>query len=864
LNQADFLLGVLREAPDGLSRAELLARLRERVPYLQPADVESALAGLRERIRESEGRISVVEHTPELEALTPARARFVAFDLESIVRPTVSEPYVEQHVFQIGAVRFGPDAAWIAASPEFERYCELPSVEDEQLIYSDAVRERYQQRKQPLAAALGAFREFCRGAGAVVAYNGVAHDFRLIENEYGRCQLPGLLTARDAPRPVDGLYLAQALWPIPPRRHRLGQLIERLELDVAEMSWHDALDDSRMLVELLEHGAHEFLPTLGEELLALLAAASAGSDAWDLVFALAGGRPAAAPYDHERAARAVLRAIADANKQPLRPEPGGEPTAPAAIEIPDALLDDTGTSVSLERLITAVKGEHAEARDAQRIMVARLREWLERDAPALVEAPTGTGKSYAILAAALDWLAADPRHKVVISTYTKQLQSQLATDIEALSTEALPALANAADMVKGAANRLSLRSLLLTLTELTEPDAARHRRGRSDHSADQRYRDLVIFLVLRFIAHGTPTEEWESRSVDRVDVPAFFDEYCPRRLALYLASLSQSEGADYLAEREGIARHTQSVREALETRRLVIANHALLLAHVDDFEDIGEHTLLFVDEAHELETAATDALSATFDSGALAELASTAGEWAGEQPREAPGVARLAAAVGDLERYLEDERLARAAMHAFDTAESSGFAASLRTVTVASPLQGDSHVGEMEQLAGELRHTRRLVGLASEALREIARNPPGDPYERDRFQRLWSQSAEIDIALGAIVHDIDAVLAPVAAAAPQSADEAVAALEEDARAAAAAEESEQLQLALESAGDEAEGLIAVEADHEEDDSDDQELLEDAVAPTSKGRLGRGVGGAAAGPRALVPLPAELFPNRARP
>lgn len=193
----------MREAPDGLSRAELLARLRERVPYLQPADVESALAGLGERIRENEGRISIVEHTPELEAPTPARARFVAFDLESIVRPIVSEPYVEQHVFQIGAVRFGPDAAWIAASPEFERYCELPSVEDEQLIYSDAVRERYQQRRQSLAAALGAFREFCSGAGAVVAYNGVAHDFRLIENEYGRCQLPGLLTARDAPRPVD-------------------------------------------------------------------------------------------------------------------------------------------------------------------------------------------------------------------------------------------------------------------------------------------------------------------------------------------------------------------------------------------------------------------------------------------------------------------------------------------------------------------------------------------------------------------------------------------------------------------------------------------------------------------------------------
>jgi hypothetical protein len=610
VDEDNLLLGALRDASEGLTRPELLARLRDRVPHLQPADVERALARLQDAVRETDGRITVIE-SPAGPDLQRQGSRFVAFDLESIVRPTVREPYLEQHVFQIGAVRFGPDANWVAEAPDFERYCELPTAEQEQLIYSDEVRARYDLRKQPLAASLDAFREFCSGATAVVAYNGVAHDFRLIENEYDRCQLRSLLAGPDAPRPVDGLYIAQALWPIPPRQHRLGQLIERLELDVAEMRWHDALDDSRMLVELLEHGAREFLPALGDDMCALLAAASVGSDAWDLLFALAAGRPVTVAHDQAQVARIVLRAIGD--KRPLRAEPGHDVYAPPPINIPTSLLDEGGRHVSLEKLIVAVKGEHAEARDAQRIMVARLREWLERDAPALVEAPTG--KSYAILAAALDWLAADQRHKVVISTYTKQLQSQLAADIEALSAEAFPALADAADMVKGAANRLSLRSVLLTLAELTEADGAPLRRGRADHSVDPRYRDLVIFLVLRFIARGTPIEEWESRSVDRVDVPAFFDEYCPRRLALYLASLSQSEGADYVAERGGIARHTQSVREALESHRLIVANHALLLAHLDDFEDLGEHTLLFVDEAHELETAATDALAATFDSG---------------------------------------------------------------------------------------------------------------------------------------------------------------------------------------------------------------------------------------------------------
>ncbi len=62
-----------------------------------------------------------------------------------------------------------------------------------------------------------------------------------------------------------------------------------------------------------------------------------------------------------------------------------------------------GRSISCSKLavlVERVKGEGAEAREAQRAMVAQMQGWLEAGAPALVEAPTGTGKSYAILAAA--------------------------------------------------------------------------------------------------------------------------------------------------------------------------------------------------------------------------------------------------------------------------------------------------------------------------------------------------------------------------------------------------------------------------------------------------------------------------------
>src|SRR6266568_2673509 len=409
-SEVDLLLEVLEQAPHGLSRPELVSQLRQHVPHLQPADVERVVRAAQHRLRFDGNRffaaVPRADEPATQRGFTPRR--FVAFDLESIVRPIVKEPYREQHAFQIGDVRFGPHEQWCAERREFCVFTALPS-EDELLIYRDELRKRYLATKRPLPEVLEEFRDFCASADTVVAYNGVGHDFRLIDEEYMRCGLEPLLKGARAPRLVDGLYLAQALWPIPPRQHRLLQLLKRLEIDVEEMQWHDALDDSKMLIELVEYGAREFLPTLGPTLIDLLTAASTGSDAWDLLFALADrANRNGGPVDHAETSQIVLQ-----------------------------------------------------AREAQHLMVARLRDWMDQGAPALVEAPTGTGKSYALLAAALDWLDADDRHKVVISTYTKQLQSQLAADIEALTEQAIPELAKAADMVKGSANRLSLRALKL-------------------------------------------------------------------------------------------------------------------------------------------------------------------------------------------------------------------------------------------------------------------------------------------------------------------------------------------------------------------------------------------------------------------
>jgi RecQ family ATP-dependent DNA helicase len=829
--EADLLLAELSESPKGMTRPEVLAWLQEQTPWAGPADAESLLTELGSDItavdgrlrasRQKEGVVTVIEQERPWK-------RFVVFDLETVVRLVTKAPYKEQRIFQVGATRFGRDDQWIGENREFCMFSELGNEEEEALIYKEDMKARYQRSKKPLADVLEAFSEFCTGADAVVAYNGTGLDFPVIEKEMERCGLPPIFQGAEAPRRVDALYLAQALWPVPPRQHRLGQLLERLQLDVEDMQWHDALDDAKMVVELLEYGAAEVMPSLGESMLALIVSAAFESDAWRLMMALLDEVPQPREHTHQEVAEIVEDTLErKPGKVPLRSASEAEKDGSSStklnqeVKIPSQLLDERGR-VSLEKLVSAVKGERAEPRESQKTMVTQLRQWLREEMPALVEAPTGTGKSYALLTVALDWLADNPQNKAVISTFTKQLQSQLARDIEALTETVLPELATAADMVKGAANRLSLRALILALKDMTTPGSARGRDQSAGFLSDPYYRDLVVYLLLRFVAEGKPTEEWETRSVDPVDVPPFFQEYCRRRLSIYLSSLSQAENQDYGIDRGGVGLYTMSVREALETRRLIVANHALLLAHLDDFEDLGEHTLLFVDEAHELENAATSALSPEVDSQELGELARHTRDWARDQGRTEE-VELLLLAVEKLEMYLEDNRLENAAMRAFDIVEKDPLSAiNLRAVTVASPLQGDAFIRPMEMLAAELRMCRRMIGILNQAFREAIKSPPADPFERERLSALYSRAAELDKNLSAIVGDIDIVLAPREGAAPVGNEEAAEVLEKSNEA-----------TALESAKEEALELVETTEEGTEEDrlvpvdeSEESEMIAD--------------------------------------
>jgi superfamily II DNA helicase RecQ/DNA polymerase III epsilon subunit-like protein len=739
---------------------------------VRPAQMLTELHRIGPRLIEREGRYWLAD--PGTAVATPVapdigiRARVIVYDLETVVRQISTPPYLERHLYQIGAVRTGRDKDWVNADGRsWVRWVTLPAVADP-LLESATIRAKYEADRSDPAAVIDAFLAYCDGATHLVAYNGTSLDFGVLEAllvKHSRALPPGI-------RKVDGLYLAQALWPVPPNDHRLKRLLERLEIDVGEFFWHDARDDARMLTILLNAG-QQLVASWPDGFRALIRSAGSGSDPWDLLFDLLPARPGRETFDDAEVRRIVA---AEMTKTPVRDpsvlgllrdeEPDDEERPGAAIRkvvagprqplaVPASIVDASG-HVDVFRLAQAAKPELAKPREAQERMVEKMRGWIVEGRPALVEAPTGTGKSYAMLAVALDWLVSDPAHRVVVSTFTKALQTQLADDIERIGRH-IPGLLEMTDVVKGSLNRLSLRGLLIALADLCAAAPSERVRGRPDYTEDPRFRDLVLYVLLRFRAEGKRSEEWLAHSVDVVDVPPMFEDYIgDRKRNLYLNYLSQAAQGELGVRAGELALHTNTVSQALDENRLIIANHALLLAHLDVFDELANDTLLLVDEAHALEAAATQALSAQAATPEIWRLAHDIREWL----REVPVADRTrdhndaAANLAELDGFFRSEKLQRGGRSALDTITSDGLSAAsyARRVVVASRLTGSLESFAMGALKDALRDVALYVQRIEASLSEIAE--PRDPFERDRFLAMRSRARELTGALVLIGWDL--------------------------------------------------------------------------------------------------------------
>ncbi|MGI8333688.1 DEAD/DEAH box helicase [Actinomadura scrupuli] len=718
---------------------------------------------------EAAGRLRVPgtgEQEPEpTRAAGPASGRplrAVALDLEAVVRTTASEPFLDKRIFQIGVVRFGTDAAWIAAERRRDWFVKLPDETWE--IRSASLRERHTASAIAPARALLELHAFTADADMVVTYNGTEADFPLLAAAYEREGLPTL-----APTSVDAYYLTLALWPTADS-HRLAELADALGVDRSELGWHDAGDDAELLARLLTR-AGEQVAAWPADLADVVASVCADSSAWVLVRHLAAATRGAAPGQLLGEARAhgvgdvaaILGALLGGHR-PRRALAGTPPAAAAgrgSLTVGASLRGADGR-VDPVLLASVSHGAAAKRRPAQEQMTTALHGWADAGVPGLLEAPTGTGKSFAILAAALDWLAGAPQRTVIVTTFTKQLQAQLAEDVARLD-KVVPGLLEASDMVKGQSNRLSLRALNVVLSDATTLDASRSARpgSRNRFLARPTFREFVVYLTLRLLASTDVLSSWAAHSVDSVDVPAFFAGYAGPALPVWLESLSQASNGEYPAEAgTPVAAHTDAVREALAAHRLLLANHALLLAHLDDLGKLGTDTLLIVDEAHQLEDAATSALTTTVDYRTVEDLFSELTAWTDTARRSAERNA-VREAVDNLGLLLDHEQLPRVAGQAFDArGTGAGVVVGSRTVTLASAYAGGAGVGQVRTLiALLLRLTGQceaLVGMLSAYLDVLG--PGLDFFEVERIRALLTRCAQVKEAGRRIVADVDGIL----------------------------------------------------------------------------------------------------------
>ena len=217
-------------------------------------------------------------------------------------------------------------------------------------------------------------------------------------------------------------------------------------------------------------------------------------------------------------------------------------------------------------------------RDVQLKMAKLVLDSLQYDLFLLIEAGTGTGKSFAYLLPSIVF-AAQKGEKVVVSTKTKNLQEQLFfKDIPTLR-KVLPFDFRAV-LLKGRGNYLCLNRLERVL---------------ADHTSLS-YEDRAV--LTRILVWSS-----ETTSGDIAELSSFYIKKYPA-----LWARLRSETVSCLGHRCPFRKKCflNRVRSAVVDAQIVVVNHSLLLAEMDDSSVLGEYNHAVIDEAHDLEEVAAD------------------------------------------------------------------------------------------------------------------------------------------------------------------------------------------------------------------------------------------------------------------
>ncbi len=468
---------------------------------------------------------------------------FVALDLE-----TTGLSHTQDAVIEIGAVRLGPGVE----REDFRTFVQSGRKIPMPVKKLTGITESDLEGAPGLEEAVQLFADFV-GDRPVVLHN-AAFDLGFLED--------GWVPKSDV---WDTLDLARAVFP-GLRSHSLEYLARFFDFHPGRS--HRALEDAMATADLF-HLVCRALNGLGEEALFSLRAVGPGHyrRLLDLLpkiannFELPGPDPGAKSGKWREAVRVGRR-----------PE-GWNPRA-KSIETLDMVFGQGGT-------LAQAMGREYEQRVEQEEIAREVEGALKDDLFLAVEAGTGVGKSLAYLIPAAIW-ARRSRERVVISTYTRNLQEQLFYKDIPLAASAVGDFRAA--LLKGRNNYLCWRKW----REVVQyPDLMLGERERSEA------------MILAYWAEGTEAGDISEHG-----------GFNPVRAPTLWAKLS----ADASTCQGGRCPHYRRcflfrARRAAQEAELVVINHSLLFSDLASQNRIlPDYQRLMFDEAHNLEQVATDYL----------------------------------------------------------------------------------------------------------------------------------------------------------------------------------------------------------------------------------------------------------------
>ncbi len=378
----DAAYQVLKDAPNGLTTQDLCIALRQQrleFALLSASDVRTMLRGRPEQflldqadrwlvptaVAHAEVERAVDEPVAPPATMTTTRD-FVVFDLEA----TSNDP-ATAHILQIAAVRLGPDLRGISRFDE--RFVRAPvEVSKEVTALTGISDEEVASAPLPTEVLLD-FIQFARNS-VLVAHNGTQYDGPVLRRTLSEC---GIDWDFDL---VDSLDAASVVLPMMPSRS-MESLREHYHVEAGEA--HRAGADVDALVQILRR-LREQVARLPAELKSALGAILGANPR--LVGLL--GLKSETALDPRQALLNLVRAPDDLDGRP-RSTPFS-----SAQDIHDVF----GPSGPLSRA-----GERHEQRRGQACMSASIWEAFTKGEIALIEGPTGIGKTLAYLVPAVRW-----------------------------------------------------------------------------------------------------------------------------------------------------------------------------------------------------------------------------------------------------------------------------------------------------------------------------------------------------------------------------------------------------------------------------------------------------------------------------